>query len=1473
MPAINKVRLTNIVYEEGNKRYNDEIFLFNGYNGAIILENGGGKTVFIQTVLQGMIPHTDLANRKIKNTLVLENAPAHIAIEWILNERPRRYVVTAVTLFMTDKGLESYRYIYEYDEGDDHGIEGIPFVREGRGGARPAEKGEIQDYYNGMKERYPLSARTFSTIKEYRKFIEEQYNIIADEWESIVTINSSEGGVEAFFESCKSTTQLFDRLLIPTVEQSIAGHHPTFFADIFEKQLDNLKLYKNLKETIEENKRIQNKLEKYVQSFEKLHSTQLTYEKSKQRAKGIWEEIQIQKIDVTIEIEKIEELLTHWKQKKKEHEVKEASYQIAIEEEIYDQLLNGYEMVNREYSNKKEELEHFNNAYYSLKFAKCKQLLRHYESEIAFVESQMNKLEEKEELAELQNQLVEAKQALLGNFIEAMDLVKKGMEQIQYELNPIEEQIKQLQEEKTLNEKIHLEKQNEKARVQSTIEMRVGDMKKLEQYLLSNPQHEQVETKMTEWQRRNQFLDEEIIRLIGDKKEKAKEYNLLVEAVEEKKNEKNNLNMSKQQIQSEKNQIDSEQRGLIKTLGRLRPQWATLESVYENEHSIFNRLIESIEKLKKEKVDLLYKERVSLRIVDDYDQQKTFFSDPLIEERIKTWKNQLDYCVTGIEYLQLLNEADYEEKVFYPLWAVTLITTNKTKESLQKKVSEIVGELRYPIQIMTTEEAAMIKKDTTQLDYAWIIPSHWEKGTVEVSFEQWKEKIRVEAEKATKERDAKEREQKEWEYCLQSFQTFLEKYPYELLTELLEKLSETILGIEQLEREIETIEQQKVEAQQQITKINQTNEAYREEMQGLERKIETGNDYLKYHREVKESKKVEKRLIEEVTIIEAKQNRLEKQLSDFHVQKESLLERKNNLQANFKVLKEDEEFKEVQSLTPIFTGENRKILMGKIQMINLKINQVTISYGELNEKLTNAKKNISKLIEEMDQICNEFENVDENWEFPSDGDHLLQNKIEKIKELKRELNVLDEKVKEKLSAKDEQKGKRNNLINHFNEVFREYEIHTFSAPFEQVKEQLYQEKHTLHEEKNYLNQLMEQVSREQAFIHEGEHLLYGFIEKHHFNAPQVELIALNEDEKIEFNYNRKKIVSGIIQELEHRNEQVTKEKGEVDNQKQAFKQFCLTITDIKLRKMAENGVEYKTTYEDLLDFKKNMMIRIERSTNYANEHIRQKDEELQAYINQIHSHLKTVIEELKQIPKNTKVKVEDQWKTIYTFTIPEWDEEEGKQRIRDYIDWIMLQLESDRYVKESGIQDETKVRNDIEMWLQTKQLLQVVVKNETMKVSCRKVTNENKVTTRTYSWEQSNIWSGGEKWSKNMTLFLGMLNYVAEKKQHRKTNMKHSRAVILDNPFGKASSDHVLSPVFFVAEQLGFQIITLTAHAEGKFLQDYFQVIYSCKLRESKQANKQIVTKEKWLHSAYFQDHEPEALENLQKRNKSLCFR
>src|SRR5690625_6843083 len=115
MATIHKVRLTNVVYEGGDKRFNDEVFHFNSHNSAIVLENGGGKTVFIHTVLQAILPHTNLGERKIKDTLQLENSPAHIGIEWIISERPRRYVATVVTLFTQDNQLYSYKFVNEYE--------------------------------------------------------------------------------------------------------------------------------------------------------------------------------------------------------------------------------------------------------------------------------------------------------------------------------------------------------------------------------------------------------------------------------------------------------------------------------------------------------------------------------------------------------------------------------------------------------------------------------------------------------------------------------------------------------------------------------------------------------------------------------------------------------------------------------------------------------------------------------------------------------------------------------------------------------------------------------------------------------------------------------------------------------------------------------------------------------------------------------------------------------------------------------------------------------------------------------------------------------------------------------------------------------------------------------------------------------------------------------------------------------------
>ncbi len=204
---------------------------------------------------------------------------------------------------------------------------------------------------------------------------------------------------------------------------------------------------------------------------------------------------------------------------------------------------------------------------------------------------------------------------------------------------------------------------------------------------------------------------------------------------------------------------------------------------------------------------------------------------------------------------------------------------------------------------------------------------------------------------------------------------------------------------------------------------------------------------------------------------------------------------------------------------------------------------------------------------------------------------------------------------------------------------------------------------------------------------------------------------------------------------------------------------------------------------------------------------------------------------------------------------------------------MLEQLEKDpKFRDEDGGEQYTEIKKFTEKSLQTKQLMQMIMKGNMVKIKCRKVTNDNKVSSGFSSWEESNQWSGGEKWSKNMTLFLGLMNYMAEKRQHINPGVGRTRTVIIDNPFGHASSDHVLNPVFYIAEQLGFQMIALTAHAEGSFIREYFPVVYSCRLREAANGQTSIMTYEKEIKHVYFKDHDPIVLDRLGRREQLTLF-
>lgn len=1455
MPSISKIRLANVIFEEGNKRYNDETFLFDGHNGAVLLENGGGKTVLIQTALQAMIPHTELAGRKIGKTLSLDSSPAHIAIEWIINEKPRRYVVTAVTLFLSNNKVDSLRYVYEYQHGDPNGIESIPFIREVQGGKRPTDRGEIQDYYSMMKDK-SLSAATFTGIGDYRNYIEDNYQIIGTEWDSIVKINSTEGGVETFFESCKTTNQLFDRLLIPTVENAIVGHDETLFASLFEQRYTSFKNYQRLKETIEENKRIQQELVDYASTFEQLHHQEQAFLETKQKAKGIWEHTLNQKQVYLDEKRGLIEREEQWKKKKHHHEVKVSSFTIAekrVEQEQAEEVYKRASLLLEEAKSKTVETK---GTYAALNFAKYVKEEKEAADRLQFIQEEIAAFEEQEDVEEIKDRIANVEQALNGAFKEELEEINKEHLNVEREKQPLETEVKNLEHQEAVysSEKESLQEEIIKRKTQ--IESREKDSNKLLQSLLSHTEQEKVEEEYPKWETRYQGLDNERVHLKSESKRLLQELEEMRERKEALQSEMHQNELKEQHVKQQLEGLQTEEEQLKVSLSMLRSQWQDIDSIHLREQSVVGLLESHLEKQRNEEKRWLDKERVALRYVDDYGKQETFFSDRYLSEQIEIWKNQLDYVETGIDYLSQFPKEKQSELKRENLWASIIVTTTKSKPQLLKRLEQVSDRMTFPILVLTTEEAMTIA-DVEK--HTWVVPGYWDQNLDGDQFTEWKERLSSQANEITKEKEKTKIIIGRWERTLQQFRDFLTKYPYESVREWGETLNNLYVQSESFSTRFHQLSDQIKEIEQQRTNHINRIEEIGEERAALARKLEDSRQYFSYQKEMKTFSHEMREYQEQWDDVEGKVKqviRVMKRYGEDIAEKDTRIQ---DLKVIVRSLENNQDYQEVSHLPAKYTDESKEILIEKRRTLKLEEANVTKQISALYEKLKSERLSMQHAKSRLEEIERDYPHVDKLQSFPADGNNYLERLYQQIKELEAALDVATTTNNTSEKNKEIKKALVTQEEANFHKDFPNDNIYLFTNELTEEKLGMETEHAELLKLKSYIEQEVSRVGKEITQLETAERTLENFIEGYHFNAPGIAVIALEEQAKVDFQYEAILFAEKITEELRVKKQKVETEEERVVYAKDQFRTFCRSnISDRKLQQMAIEGVEQKRTFEDVIGFKQNMFKSIQRITKYANEHIRKSDEELQLFINQMHSHLEKLVDELEEIPKKTKVNV-DGWKQIYSFSIPKWEPEEGKLRIRNHTERIIKRLDNDKYRNDTGQQDMAKVRLDLEKWLGSKELLREVMDRDVLKVHCRKVTNDNQISTRSYSWEQSNVWSGGEKWSKNMTLFLGILKYVAEKKKSNLTK----QSVLLDNPFGKASSDHVLSPVFFIAEQLDFQIIALTAHAEGKFLQDYFPIIYSCRLRASKDLNKQVMTTEKWLHHAYFQDHEPTVIDRL----------
>lgn len=239
MPKISKVRIVNFNYNDSNRLIADELFDFSNQkendalNVLINLTNGGGKSVLVQLMMQPMLPKAKVAGRKMESFFNKLSDHCFIALEWFKDNSSEK-LLTGIAIAAREiasaedessggMGIKYYTFLANYsDDSCPNSLVNLPLSGKENGNFVPAEYDCIKRF--SKKNKNPVLCYASDDHSQWQKKLAE-YGIVQDEWRMIEKLNCEEGGLSKFFGEFKTSDQLIDRLLIPTIESKLRSMH------------------------------------------------------------------------------------------------------------------------------------------------------------------------------------------------------------------------------------------------------------------------------------------------------------------------------------------------------------------------------------------------------------------------------------------------------------------------------------------------------------------------------------------------------------------------------------------------------------------------------------------------------------------------------------------------------------------------------------------------------------------------------------------------------------------------------------------------------------------------------------------------------------------------------------------------------------------------------------------------------------------------------------------------------------------------------------------------------------------------------------------------------------------------------------------------------------------------------------------------------------------------------------------------
>lgn len=238
MPHIQSIRLVNVHFNNATQFYDDFLMVLEGGNTTYDLENGGGKSLLLQMILQTVLPKSYLRKEKPLSLIFQggKERTSHVVVEWILETgSPYRYLLTGFCA-RKRKGagdtagwegsegeptvqaaeIEHLNWCVFYNEYQVAGIKTLPLVNETAGNRSYAGFEEVRKCIQQMKQK-GLPAEVFDGIERYQRYLSGQ-QLLTAEWNIIKGINSGENNIESYFRQNATSRKLIENQFVKIIE-------------------------------------------------------------------------------------------------------------------------------------------------------------------------------------------------------------------------------------------------------------------------------------------------------------------------------------------------------------------------------------------------------------------------------------------------------------------------------------------------------------------------------------------------------------------------------------------------------------------------------------------------------------------------------------------------------------------------------------------------------------------------------------------------------------------------------------------------------------------------------------------------------------------------------------------------------------------------------------------------------------------------------------------------------------------------------------------------------------------------------------------------------------------------------------------------------------------------------------------------------------------------------------------------------